>query len=44
MKQAHKSLLFFAAAAALLILPLVFFWPVSLGPRTLLPADNLLAV
>jgi len=31
-------------ALGLLLLPLVLFWPVTLGNRTLLPADNLLAV
>ena len=33
----------FAAAALLLALPLVLFWPVVFGGRTLLPADNLTA-
>src|SRR5258708_29649178 len=32
------------AALGLLLLPLILFAPVALGNRTLLPADNLLAV
>src|SRR5512134_1321384 len=32
------------AAAVLLLLPLLLFAPVTLGNRTLLPADNLLAI
>lgn len=31
------------AALILLLLPLLLFWPVTLGPNTLLPADNLFA-
>jgi O-antigen/teichoic acid export membrane protein len=31
------------AALILLILPLLLFWPVTVGPGTLLPADNLFA-
>lgn len=31
------------AALILLILPLLLFWPVTLGSKTLLPADNLFA-
>ncbi len=31
------------AAAALLLLPLLLFWPVTVGPNTLLPVDNLFA-
>jgi O-antigen/teichoic acid export membrane protein len=31
-------------ALGLLLLPLVFFWPVAVGDRTLLPTDNLFAV
>ena len=33
-----------ALAAIFLLLPLAYFWPVTLGNRTLLPADNLLSV
>ncbi len=33
----------FWAALALLVLPLLLFWPVTVGPYTLLPADNLFA-
>ncbi|MGH2522972.1 MAG: hypothetical protein ACRDH2_10765, partial [Anaerolineales bacterium] len=38
----HKADLLIALG--LLLLPLLLFWPVVLGDRTLLPADNLLAV
>lgn len=31
-------------ALGLCLLPLLFFWPVALGDRTLLPADNLFSV
>jgi hypothetical protein len=31
------------AALLLLLLPLLLFWPVTVGPSTLLPADNLFA-
>ncbi|MCK6629598.1 MAG: flippase [Anaerolineae bacterium] len=31
------------AALILLLLPLLLFWPVTLGPKTLLPVDNLFA-
>ncbi len=31
------------AALILLILPLLLFWPVTIGPNTLLPVDNLFA-
>ncbi|MFQ5614105.1 MAG: oligosaccharide flippase family protein [Anaerolineae bacterium] len=31
------------AALLLLILPLLLFWPVTVGPKTLLPVDNLFA-
>lgn len=31
------------AALVLLLLPLLLFWPVTFGPRTLLPVDNLFA-
>ena len=31
------------AALILLILPLLLFWPVTIGPKTLLPVDNLFA-
>src|SRR5512139_1140965 len=31
-------------ALGLLLLPLLFFWPVAVGSRTLLPADSLFAV
>jgi O-antigen/teichoic acid export membrane protein len=31
------------AALLLLILPLLLFWPVTIGPKTLLPVDNLFA-
>ena len=31
------------AALVLLLLPLLLFWPVTIGPRTLLPVDNLFA-
>ncbi len=34
----------FAIAFIFLLLPLAYFWPVTLGGRTLLPADNLLVV
>jgi len=30
-----------AALAVLLLLPLILFWPVTVGSRTLIPADNL---
>lgn len=33
-----------AIALIFLLLPLAYFWPVTLGNRTLLPADNLLSV
>jgi O-antigen/teichoic acid export membrane protein len=33
----------FIAALILLILPLLLFWPVTVGPYTLLPVDNLFA-
>jgi hypothetical protein len=33
----------FLAALLLLLLPLLLFWPVTIGPYTLLPADNLFA-
>ncbi|MFC1975578.1 YfhO family protein, partial [Chloroflexota bacterium] len=33
----------FLAALLLLILPLLLFWPVTIGPNTLLPVDNLFA-
>lgn len=33
----------FLAGLILLLLPLLLFWPVTLGPKTLLPVDNLFA-
>ena len=38
-RRSLRSHLF--VVAALFVLPLVFFWPVTLGDKTLLPAANL---
>lgn len=39
--RSRKWLLDLAAGLLLLLLPLVLFWPVVVGGRTLIPADNL---
>ncbi len=41
MLRSRKWLLDLGALAVLLVLPLILFWPVALGSRTLIPADNL---
>jgi O-antigen/teichoic acid export membrane protein len=39
--RSRKRLLDLASLLLLLVLPLLLFWPVTVGTRTLLPADNL---
>jgi O-antigen/teichoic acid export membrane protein len=39
--QSRQRLLDVGALFVLLVLPLVLFWPVTIGSRTLVPADNL---
>ncbi len=41
MQKSRKWLLDLGALLVLLILPLVLFWPVAVGQKTLIPADNL---
>ncbi|MGD2206331.1 MAG: hypothetical protein PVH17_06095, partial [Anaerolineae bacterium] len=41
MLRSRKWLLDLGALLILLVLPLVLFWPVTVGVKTLLPADNL---
>ena len=39
--RSRRWLLDLGALLVLLILPLILFWPVAVGSKTLIPADNL---